>query len=1052
MKGKGISTSGGGAVFIAAIVIGCLMIGVGMAQGEVPPGCPADIAKYWRLDETGSPAFFLDSVSGTNATCTTCPSPVAGAIGGAQQFGAATDLYAAYDGSLDWAAAASFSVEFWMKTDPASTCAGNQVIVGRDDSVSQLHWWVGCWNGTGVAAFRLKDNAGGPAGALLGTKDLTDGDWHHVAAVRDGAAGTSKIYVDGQLEGSHTYTYTSGFGSDAVLDIGWLNLDSGFHFSGMIDEVAIYQRALSEVEIRSHYYLVRQYCGMCATPVRIMPLGDSITRGNSSTITDNNLMTSYRQKLYNDLVSLGYNVDFAGSLQSGGSASPSFDIDHEGHSGYFSSQITTGVYDWLGASPPDVVLLHIGTNDISAGHDISGVANEVGGILNEIDRYSTDIPVVLARIISRTDGGAAQTTALNDAVQTMADTRIAWGDRILIVDQENALSYPGDMDGDLHPNESGYQKIANVWLNSLVNIMPVCIGQIAPLIISTPITSAMVGQPYSYDVNASGNPAPVYTLQDAPPAMTIDANTGLLQWTPGASGTFSFKVQASNTAGSNIQDITINVAEVPYCTSGMSHYWRLDETSGAPYDDFFGTSNAACSVCPSPATGIIGGAQQFSAATNVYVTRDGTLDWAAAASFSIEFWMKTDPASTCAGNQVIVGRDDPVSQLHWWVGCWNGTGAAAFRLKDNGGGPADAVMGTKDLTDGNWHHVVAVRDGATGTSSLYVDGQLEGSQTYSYTAGFDSTAGMNIGWLNLDSGFHFAGSIDEVAIYQKALSGAEVQQHYSDGPYNIGYCDPPAPPSIISTPVTSVVVGQAYVYDVNATGNPVPTFSLTTWPLGMITDEITGVISWTPAASGSFQVTVQAANGVGSPATQSFTIQVNQGPQIVSTAVTSALAGQPYTYDVNATGSPAPTYSLAVWPEGMVINSSTGLIEWTPAAVGTYPVTVWAGNGIGSTAVQSFDLVVEMPLPSCTNGPVWLGGLNYKPSIQSAYESLTQDAKLMINACEIAGNLDFGPNSIEVTLEGGYDCEFSNRNGSSTISGTATITAATVVFDGITIK
>jgi hypothetical protein len=68
-------------------------------------------------------------------------------------------------------------------------------------------------------------------------------------------------------------------------------------------------------------------------------------------------------------------------------------------------------------------------------------------------------------------------------------------------------------------------------------------------------------------------------------------------------------------------------------------------------------------------------------------------------------------------------------------------------------------------------------------------------------------------------------------------------------------------------------------------------------------------------------------------------------PTITSTPVTTAAVGELYTYDVDATGDPAPTYSLTTFPSGMTINENTGLIEWTPAAPGDADVTVVASNG-----------------------------------------------------------------------------------------------------------
>jgi glucose/arabinose dehydrogenase len=81
-------------------------------------------------------------------------------------------------------------------------------------------------------------------------------------------------------------------------------------------------------------------------------------------------------------------------------------------------------------------------------------------------------------------------------------------------------------------------------------------------------------------------------------------------------------------------------------------------------------------------------------------------------------------------------------------------------------------------------------------------------------------------------------------------------------------------PAITTSPVTTGVVGASYTYDVNATGNPSPVFSLTVFPPGMGIDTGTGIITWTPGAAGTYEVTVQAANGMTPDAVQSYSIEV----------------------------------------------------------------------------------------------------------------------------------------------------------------------------------
>ena len=208
-----------------------------------------------------------------------------------------------------------------------------------------------------------------------------------------------------------------------------------------------------------------------ADPIRIMPLGDSITVGRNGSLTDDNYYVGYRQKLYLDLVNGRFDIDFVGGQNHGMLAQPIFDYNHEGHRGWCADgcsppygDIYDHVYTFLTANPADVVLLHIGTNDVSANHQNPG---EIGNILDEIYRYNPNITVILARIVSRTDGKALQTRLFNDAVEAMAKDRSEYGDTLYLVDMENALNYPGDMGDAVHPNPTGYGKMADTWRHTL---------------------------------------------------------------------------------------------------------------------------------------------------------------------------------------------------------------------------------------------------------------------------------------------------------------------------------------------------------------------------------------------------------------------------------------------------------------------------------------------------------------------------------------------------------------------------------------------------------
>lgn len=208
-----------------------------------------------------------------------------------------------------------------------------------------------------------------------------------------------------------------------------------------------------------------------------MPMGDSITHGKGSgpVYGDNDTMTGYRQPLYLSLTQAGYKFDFVGSQHTGQLASPSFDIDHEGYSGITAAEMRANAYNLLRANPADIVLLHIGTNGLSPTRTVTDVQN----LLNEVDRYSPNTLVILARIINQ-DPYSSNVRTYNNNLQVMADRRIANGDRIVVVDMERALSYPGDLYNQLHPNEKGYAKMATVWANALRPYLSKCGSSATP--------------------------------------------------------------------------------------------------------------------------------------------------------------------------------------------------------------------------------------------------------------------------------------------------------------------------------------------------------------------------------------------------------------------------------------------------------------------------------------------------------------------------------------------------------------------------------------------
>ena len=385
---------GSSRLLVLWLIMFCL-IGSSATTGAdpIPDDCPSSMTGYWRLEGTGDP--YADFKGGAAGTCgTECPSEVPGKIESGQAFDrtAVTGIDIAGDG-FNWAKDDNFTIEFWMQKSEVCMEDGgvndNEVIVGRNSTTSNLQWWVGVncsEEPRGRLTFYLRDT-GGAAHSVTSTKILTNSQWHHIAAVKAGAE--IRLYVDGSLEGSFGTAYSSEFGDPtAPVTLGYMA--GAFHYTGKLDEVAIYEAALTSDEIRSHYYLVRHYCAYCLDPVAVMPLGDSITFGSSSGaecppdedctgIPSSKYEVSYRKKLWDLLKSGLYKVDFVGGLKGGElyEGIEGFDPDNEGHNGMRADQVADGAPNWLSTHRPEVILLHIGTNDISADWSTANVTATV---------------------------------------------------------------------------------------------------------------------------------------------------------------------------------------------------------------------------------------------------------------------------------------------------------------------------------------------------------------------------------------------------------------------------------------------------------------------------------------------------------------------------------------------------------------------------------------------------------------------------------------------------------------------------------------------------
>jgi lysophospholipase L1-like esterase len=201
-------------------------------------------------------------------------------------------------------------------------------------------------------------------------------------------------------------------------------------------------------------------------PIRIMPLGDSITWGYPNAPVTG----GYRLSLYQLLTNANIPMDFVGTQVS--PAPGLFYPNHEGHSGYRIDQIDDPYFlSWVNTvASPDVILLLIGTNDIGQDYDPTNAIVRLDALISHITTDRPNARVIVANLLARSDATDNNmiNTLFNPFVPGVVAQHVANGEQVYFWDLHAALTV-ADTDG-LHPIPSGYIKIGNQWFNAINNV------------------------------------------------------------------------------------------------------------------------------------------------------------------------------------------------------------------------------------------------------------------------------------------------------------------------------------------------------------------------------------------------------------------------------------------------------------------------------------------------------------------------------------------------------------------------------------------------------
>ncbi len=206
---------------------------------------PPELVAYWKLDETEG-AIAYDIARGKDGFLFGEPvwQPAEGKRGGALEFDGIDD-HIITDSVLN-PADGPFSVFAWIKGG-----APGQVIISQSDGIGTGETWLGmdAMGGNLMTGLRPPDTRS-PTPPMVSDFVITDGQWHHVGIVVT-SYGIRNLYADGMRVAADTQSVNLP-SSDGGLYFGTSKtLDAGTFFSGLIDDVRIYNKALSVEQIEA---------------------------------------------------------------------------------------------------------------------------------------------------------------------------------------------------------------------------------------------------------------------------------------------------------------------------------------------------------------------------------------------------------------------------------------------------------------------------------------------------------------------------------------------------------------------------------------------------------------------------------------------------------------------------------------------------------------------------------------------------------------------------------------------------------------------------------
>ncbi|MDJ0755910.1 MAG: Calx-beta domain-containing protein [Ardenticatenaceae bacterium] len=605
-----------------------------------------------------------------------------------------------------------FSIMLWLKT--TETDVG---LFGKTDGDSS--WELG------EKMFYLDSNGyptfvGWGNNFIRSSTAVNDDVWHHIAVTWDAAAGTGTIVIDGvDATTGDNYAANNADNSGDTIKIGapnYFSSEAPNFFSGEIDELAVYGRALPEAELFSIY--LREYRWY-------RDHSDNIVIVDTDAPTIELLSDlGYRQNGYIQLAVATRDVTSRVTLLDFGLKGPG-----------------DSSFTWQGAN---VCAEAIATNAAWCPYVDTSVLDGAGEYeiqFRAVDAVGneTTSPVYTIYV----DGEAPSTTS--------GTYNSAW--LPLIPDPTQELSWTVFLAGTITDpvipgGQDGSGPITRTTTLTLINAAGAIVGNGQPQPVN--VTAATVSS-FDWSVNyqfIGQRPTGVYTLtlqtEDAV-GNQADLVIDTIRLDGRApSATYNHWEMASNGI---TETVTLSgvVVEQPDWGSTVAEF----HMESAWYDSSGEDNHASCTSCPTAVSGLFGAAADFAGTDALSVPAAESLNLEA--DLTIAAWINPDIA---AGSVLTLGSDKAVLGL-------NASSQLYFTVTVDG--TPRTITAPDGMGTGAWRHIAGTYDGVT--MRLYQDGvELD---TLAITGSVDASSGLTIGSA-------FDGRIDEIFVYGRALTAAEI--------------------------------------------------------------------------------------------------------------------------------------------------------------------------------------------------------------------------------------------------------------------------------------